>query len=146
MGRRPSKSRKRLVEDCAVLTATLGNLAVCHRLGIQVTGTMPKPFKSFREWFTCPRCGSRRFKLYQPDPSSSFACRHCHKLTYRSTQEHDARLGRFLKMSDDELESIIENGNDRERRLGLRARAYRPKAPQKVLAGSQPRRILDFDE
>ena len=58
-------------------------------------------------------------------PVSGFACRECHRLTCRNTQGHDARLGQFLKMSDDELESIIENGNDRERRLALRARGIK---------------------
>ena len=131
MGRRPSELRKRVVEDCFVLTATPRNLALCHRLGIQVTATMPKPFESFRHWFVCPGCGRRRFKLYQPDPSGSFACRECHSLTYRSAQRNDARLAPFLKMSDDELDSIIKNGNDKERRLALRARGYRAEASQK---------------
>lgn len=128
MGSRPTEFRKSVVEDCFVLTATQGNLAVCHRLGIQVTATMPKPFESFRHWFKCPSCGRRPFKLYKPKESERFACRNCHNLTYTSTQRHNARLAPFLKMSDDELQSIIENGNDRERRLASRARAYRAKA------------------
>ena len=68
MGRRPRKFKKRVVEDCFVLTATPENLAVCHRLGIKVTATMPNPFESFRHWFVCPRCGRRCSKVYRPDP------------------------------------------------------------------------------
>ena len=112
MGRRSSELRKRVVEDCDVITPS--NHRLCDRLGIKLTATMPRSFVSFRYWLQCPSCGRRCFKLYRPDPSSGFACRECHQLTYRSAQRHDARLGRFLKMSDDELESIIENRNDRE--------------------------------
>jgi hypothetical protein len=95
----------------------------------------------------CPRCGRRCFKLYRPNPSSGFACRDYHQLTYRSTQEHDARLGPFLKMSGDELESIIENGNDRERRLAMRAQEVKSGASRKGCARRERRGDpIDLDD
>jgi hypothetical protein len=86
---------------------------------------MPKPFDSFRHWFKCPSCGRRTYKLYRPDPSSGFACRGCHNLTYRSAQKHDARLDRLLKIPDGELEAIIEGGNDTWRRLAMKAQGIK---------------------
>jgi hypothetical protein len=43
-------------------------------------------------WFSCPRCERRVRKLYLPPGpvESQFACRHCHQLTYRSVQRHQA--------------------------------------------------------
>lgn len=122
MGRRPSNSRKGVVEDCEVVSVS--NHRLCDRLGVQITTTMRKPF-SFRHWLKCPYCGKRSVKLYRPQYSKRFACRVCHNLTYRSAQKHDARLDRLLKMPDDTLRSIIEGGNDTERRLGLRARGIK---------------------
>jgi|SRR5215469_3479668 len=121
MAGQSSNSRKRLVENCVVIRATSENLRVCRHVGIDTCATMPKPFKSFRHWFKCPSCGRRSFKLYQPNPSSGFACRACHKLTYRSAQKHDARLDRLLKMPDADLRSLTENGNDAWKRLAMKA-------------------------
>jgi hypothetical protein len=39
--------------------------------------------------------GRRVLKVYLPPGRKRFACRHCHGLTYRSVQEHDARLDRL---------------------------------------------------
>ena len=105
-----------------ITSATVENLRVCRHLGINTCATMPKPFESFRHWFKCPSCGMRSYKLYRPNPSSGFACRACHNLTYRSAQKHDARLDRLLKMPDGELKKIIEGGSPAWKRLGLRAR------------------------
>jgi hypothetical protein len=92
---------------------------------------MPKPFESFRHWFKCPSCGRRSYKLYRPNPSSGFACRACHKLTYRSAQKHDARLDWLLKTPDGELEVIFEGGSDTCKRLGLRAREIKSRLHEK---------------
>ncbi len=45
-----------------------------------------------RWWFRCPSCGRRVQKLYLPpaSPEETFACRICHRLTYRSTQTRRA--------------------------------------------------------
>jgi hypothetical protein len=121
MAGRPRSSRKWLVEDCEVIRATDQNLEeyVYGRLRI-----LWRPMSS-RRWLECPACGRRCFKLYRPYLPKAFACRDCHNLTYRSAQRHDARLAPFLKMSEEECQAIIESGGDRERRLALRAHAYR---------------------
>lgn len=43
------------------------------------------------------RCHRRVGKLYLPPNHHLFACRHCHRLTYESRQEHDARVSRFAR-------------------------------------------------
>ena len=54
-----------------------------------------------RWWFICPLtrngipCGHRVRKLYQR--GRYFGCRHCHDLTYRSTQESDSRVYAALR-------------------------------------------------
>ena len=57
-------------------------------------------FGGLRHWFRCPACGRRVGKLYAPLSASAFKCRRCHDLTYRSTQEHDARVDRLSKRLD----------------------------------------------
>jgi hypothetical protein len=49
----------------------------------------PLPWGGDRYWFSCPytNCQRRVAKLYLPPGSPYFACRSCHKLTYRSCQE-----------------------------------------------------------
>jgi hypothetical protein len=64
-------------------------------------------------------------KLYRPDPSSGFACRACHNLTYKSAQSHDARLDRLLKIPDGELQAIIENADDTWKRLAIKAQGIK---------------------
>lgn len=43
-------------------------------------------FSGLRYWFACPVCRRRIGKLYLPLNRLNFACRHCHKLTYKSAQ------------------------------------------------------------
>lgn len=52
------------------------------------------PFGGLRWWWRCPAmgCGKRAGKLYLPSGGGIFACRTCHRLTYESAQEHDARV------------------------------------------------------
>ena len=48
----------------------------------------PGYFGGVRLWLTCPLCSryERLSKLYRPRNEKYFACRHCHKLAYRSSQ------------------------------------------------------------
>lgn len=47
-------------------------------------------------WYLrCPRCFRRIRRLFLPPGSKLFACRLCHRLTWRSSQEHDDRLREF---------------------------------------------------
>ena len=38
-------------------------------------------------YFVCPECGRRCKDLYRPELEDEFACRLCHDLTYRSSQD-----------------------------------------------------------
>ncbi|MBD3672750.1 MAG: hypothetical protein HUJ26_04415 [Planctomycetaceae bacterium] len=59
--------------------------------------------------FECPSdgCDKRARKLYLPLGRTHFLCRDCHKLTYRSQQEHDPRVTR-LKKNPDQLLAMME--------------------------------------
>jgi len=66
---------------------------------IEFTST-PCHYGGVRWWFVCPNqtCHRRVGCLYKPPNSLHFCCRHCHKLTYTSSQEahkYDS-LGRSL--------------------------------------------------
>ena len=54
-------------------------------------------FSGWRWWFFCPVCGKRRARLYIPRDALRPACRECHGLAYRSSQQahrddRDARM------------------------------------------------------
>jgi hypothetical protein len=53
-------------------------------------------FDGWRWWFCCPECGRRVANLYLPAGWIGFACRVCHGLTYRSSQQAHAEE-RFLE-------------------------------------------------
>ena len=61
------------------------------------------PLGGTRWWWCCPLavdgrpCGRRVQKLYLPPSTRFFGCRSCHRLTYRSSQEHDKGVDAFLR-------------------------------------------------
>ncbi len=55
-----------------------------YRVGCNIT---PCHFGGKRYWYQCPECGSRRRILYLPPSGNVFACRECHRLTYKSRQQ-----------------------------------------------------------
>jgi len=61
-------------------------------LSIPLVTSYPK-FGGIRFWFTCPLnkggrpCQRRVGKLYLPPGGKYFGCRHCHDLSYTSSQE-----------------------------------------------------------
>lgn len=61
------------------------------------------PLGGTRWWWCCPLavdgrpCGRRVQKLYLPPSARVFGCRSCHRLTYRSSQEHDKGVDAFLR-------------------------------------------------
>ena len=73
-----------------------------------------------RRWLLCPRCFRRVAKLYRPPDEVLFACRQCHGLTYRSTQCHDARLDRLLKVPL-EIQQTIASPKNHIALLGIKA-------------------------
>lgn len=70
---------------------------------IPLTYTLTKPFGGRQCWFLCPAtdfdfrrgqtivCNKRVGKLYLPPGSTTFACRNCYNLTYRSCQTSHCR-------------------------------------------------------
>lgn len=59
-----------------------------------------------RYWFLCPICKKRVAKIYLPPKGKYFACRACHYLTYRSCNEHDARVDANIKNPNLAVEKI----------------------------------------
>jgi len=68
---------------------------------VSLTAT-PCRYGGRRRWFVCPLvkngtyCNRRVLKLYLGG-GKYFGCRHCYNLTYRSCQEHDARVDNLCK-------------------------------------------------
>jgi hypothetical protein len=60
----------------------------------------PLPWGGIRWSFLCPNtnCGRACRKLYLPSGARFFACRRCHRLTYRSAQEAHKYDSMFLKL------------------------------------------------
>jgi len=62
------------------------------RIPIRLDTTYPA-LGGLRWWFTCPLivdgvpCNRRVGKLFLPPQAKYFGCRHCHRLTYRSSQK-----------------------------------------------------------
>jgi hypothetical protein len=67
-----------------------------YRVGL--VKTLP-PLGGVRWWWTCPAlgCGRRVVKLYLPPAGAFLRCRTCHRLTYKSAQEHDPRVDALLR-------------------------------------------------
>jgi hypothetical protein len=73
---------------------------------VQIIPLKPMPLiHGVRQWFGCPSCGVRCFKLYRPG-QAPFACRRCHRLTYYICQER-----RHAEVNEEEeaLESYIRS-------------------------------------
>ena len=73
-------------------------------------------FGGLRWWFLCPltvngrACRRRVGKLYLPPSGRYFGCRHCYDLTYRSAQEHDARVD-ALRRNPAALERLLSSAS-----------------------------------
>lgn len=113
MGRTPSVFRKTFIEECELVRAS-------ERHGVAEL-SITDSSRGQRRWLACPNCSRRMFKLYRPPNSQVFACRKCHDLTYRSVQEHDARLDRLLTMPDQLLSFYVLGGTVSWRLLAIRA-------------------------
>ena len=64
------------------------------RIGLASTACY---FNGVRWWLICPGCGGRRGILYKPYYAQYFRCRHCHNLTYWSTQMRRCHLESFIQ-------------------------------------------------
>jgi hypothetical protein len=80
---------------------------------VDLTATYPH-LGGLRWWFVCPlvvggvACRRRVGKLYLPPRARYFGCRHCHRLTYKSCQEHDKRVD-ALRRNPEALAAILDN-------------------------------------
>jgi hypothetical protein len=86
------------------------NLGEVQNLQYDIKLVSSRPyFGGRRWWFICPlivndRVCKRRVRvLYLPPSEIYFGCRHCHNLTYRSSQEHDKRVDDLLFLPAMEL-------------------------------------------
>jgi hypothetical protein len=86
-------------------TAEVSGERLDYRLGLVVT---TPHLGGRRWWFTCPmpgdgsQCGRRVGKLYLPPGRQHFGCRHCHRLSYVSSQE-SRKWDRVYRMLGSEL-------------------------------------------
>ena len=80
-----------------------------------------------RWWFICPlivndrKCVHRVRKLYLPPGEIYFGCRHCHNLTYRSSQTHDKQVDELLSLPREQLLSILREGSLKSKFLAIKA-------------------------
>ncbi len=77
----------------------------------------PMRFGGERWWMRCPLarrevpCGRRVAKVYLAPFSKYFGCRTCHRLTYRSVQEHDKRVD-ALRRNPDLMRRMLDTKAD----------------------------------
>lgn len=75
-------------------------------------------FGGFRPWFRCPgmvdgyACNQRVEKLYRPPRNTHFLCRHCHNITYRSSNVS----GNLWKEAGHKMQRIRENLKKKSKR------------------------------
>jgi hypothetical protein len=102
------------------------HMSVGYLTQVVSTTTTACRFGGTRLWFLCPGihnpCGRRCVSLFLPPRGNAFACRLCHNLTYRSSQEHDKRIDRLMR-NPELLSVMLGSRNRREAMLGLSAYA-----------------------
>jgi hypothetical protein len=82
-----------------ILNYTQAQTVEVHKYCVRLIPS-PLPWGGVRWSFLCPNatCGRVCRKLYLPSGAGLFACRLCHRLTYRSAQEahkYDSMFGRL---------------------------------------------------
>lgn len=82
---------------------TLFSVRKPNPLELHFTSSSPH-FGGQRYWFLCPRCSKRVGKLYRPKMADEFECRHCHRLTYISSQKHNHRVYSLSKLLNNTLQ------------------------------------------
>ena len=94
--------------------------------------TSPCRYGGLRYWFICPLvkngypCRRRVTKLYLPGGGTYYGCRYCYNLTYKSCQEHDARVDRLAK-NPALLEQMLRGGNPLASLVAIKAAFKRDK-------------------
>ena len=112
--------------------------------------TTPTPSGGRRWWGICPLivngnpCDRRLYKVYLPPGGKYFGCRHCHRLTYKTAQEHDQRVTN-LRRNPAAIEAILDrlHGNLSNGQLALAMKAawaYRDELLHRASKSEQPSR------
>jgi hypothetical protein len=110
-------------EDVGIALPTVQNLS---EQTIPITATTCR-FGGERYWFRCPNvkngssCGRRVTSLYALPGGQNFSCRGCFDLSYRSVQEHDARLDRLVRLPLEQFKQVFFSGSPTEQLLASRA-------------------------
>lgn len=93
--------------------ATEGEMKLCYSCAgkemiypVRLATTRP-PFGGLRWWFLCPWCHRRTRYLYLAFRNGRFECRLCCGLTYRSSQEHNKTLDRYMRLPPQALAQIM---------------------------------------
>jgi hypothetical protein len=84
-------------------------LSLSHDTGgghqeVRLQHTTPN-YGGIRWWFLCPKCSRRVSRLYKPSSSYCFFCRHCHNLTYESTQLSGTQAAKLDKALAEETQT-----------------------------------------
>lgn len=106
-------------------TAGTGEEATEYEYRIPFDFTEPN-FGGVRVWFQCPRCGTRRGKLYLPPGRERFACRECYDLQYRSSRDS----GNEMKRALDRYRDAFSKADKDDRRPHPEADMAFPKKPK----------------
>ena len=90
-----------------------------------------------RYFFRCHLlCASRVRKLYRPTARDTWGCRRCHKLTYRSCQQHDKAMDMFRGNAQLVL-TALNAGSFKAALFVLRSRVFRTREPNVVKVFAQ---------
>jgi hypothetical protein len=104
-----------------------GSIRLAEECLIPITTTRPY-LGGRRFWFLCPalrdgtHCSRRVGRLYLPPGQQSFACRHCHGLSYETAQQHDPRKYNLAR-DPTALGAALRSKDRRHASLGIGALA-----------------------
>ena len=103
-----------------VLSGLNGGENQKFRYKVPLQTTQPN-FGGLRWWFTCPLCNRRVRKIYRPPLAEKYLCRHCHRLTYRSSQESDQRVSNMRRLGPMGILHRMNSGNFDDLIYGFKA-------------------------
>jgi hypothetical protein len=83
-------------------------------------------FGGVRPWFRCPRCSTRRRKLYFPPRGPRYLCRECHDLGYTSSR----RSGDDVKQAELRYRRAFAKADAKNRRPHPNGEPYFPDRPK----------------